>query len=82
MTQPRRWLDQYCFTLLFLALMLCAGVALADMTLPAETKTVVINGLCDGWKAWRERDGDLWVGCPGSTPPAGAVELRPYYRLP
>jgi hypothetical protein len=78
----RRWLDQYCFALLFLALLACAGVALAATALPAATETIVFTGLCDGWKAWREADGDLWIGCPGRTPPPGAVELRAYYVVP
>lgn len=77
----RRFLDQYCFAILFLALLAAAGVALANYDLPVEHKTVTIRGLCDGWKAWRERDGDLWVGCPGTSPPEGAVELRAYYVL-
>lgn len=77
----RRWLDQYCFALLFLALLLAAGVALA-LDLPATHKTVTINGLCDGWKAYRTASGDLYVICPGGpNPPPKSVELRAFYTM-
>jgi hypothetical protein len=50
-------------------------------TLPPH-KTVTLHGLCEGWKAWRTREGDLWIVCPGGPEhPAGAVELRAYYVL-
>lgn len=48
-------------------------------TLPSH-KSITLLGLCSGWKAWRTREGGLWVGCPdGPDRPRGAVELRAYY---
>ena len=75
----RRWLEQYAVIGIFLLLVLGAGIALADITLPVTAKTVTVHGLCDNWKAWRTVERNLWVGCGAAVPPAGAVELRAYY---
>lgn len=65
---------------------LVAGVALTALAAD-DTKTITLgncssltlHGLCADWKAYRTRDRDLVVVCPGIHPPAGAVELRAYY---
>jgi hypothetical protein len=79
MSRFRELFDKYCFAVLFVLLLVASCAVLAATALPPTTETIVFTGLCDGWKAWREKDGNLWVGCPGRTPPAGAVELRAYY---
>jgi hypothetical protein len=59
---------------------LCAGVALAESVIvaPVGTKSTLITGLCEEtyWRAYKTRDGNLWVGCGAAQPPAGSREMR------
>jgi hypothetical protein len=65
-------------------LFLLSGLALAQMSVPSATKTLMITGMCEGtsWKAYRTKSMDLWVGCGDAVPPAGSVELRAFYPAP
>ena len=91
----RDWVDIPTLAVTMVAMIVVAGllgvvaaaaVARAEglpdgSTLPPH-KTLTFHGLCEGWKAWRTREGDLWIVCPGGPEhPAGAVELRAYYVL-
>lgn len=54
-----------------------AELACVRYSLPPVT-TFTVDKLCDGWSAWRV-GGNLYVTCPGKTPPRGAVALKPAY---
>jgi hypothetical protein len=65
-------------------LFLISGVALAQIAIPRDTKTLTVTGMCEGttWKAYRTKGGDLWVGCGDAVAPEKSVELRAYYPVP
>ena len=44
------------------------------------SSTIRITGMCADWKLWILRS-DLFLVCPGTQPPFGAIELREYYQL-
>lgn len=77
----KRWLEQYWLPLLFIVLVVFGtSVVFAQgvISVPAKTRSTLITGLCVGttWAAYRTKEGNLWVGCAGATPPDGSVRLR------
>ena len=44
--------------------------------------TLKIINLCDGFVMWKTGPQDFMLVCPGTTPPAGAIELREFYNFP
>jgi hypothetical protein len=65
-----------------MGLLIASGVALAQLALPANTKTITVTGLCDTWQAWKVGS-NLHITCgPEHAKPVGGVELRPFYVVP
>ena len=50
----------------------------------AVTSTLTLNGICSAtsYKIYKTGADSFVVVCAGSTPPAGAVELREFYVFP
>jgi len=73
---------------LLLALLLVTGIGapsagdvVCEFDASAVKNMLRITNLCDGFVMWKTGKDEFAVVCPGTQPPAGAVELREFYNF-